>query len=221
MSQIILDQFGGTAGNLTAHSIAPTNVPGTSWSITPDANWVISGSNYANASLGGNTNNRDVAYCNAGVADVTTTVDITTGSFGAGMGVAVNFTDTDNTWLAFIDGSTLKIYEVNGGGFTVRDSVSATTSASTQYQMTVITNGDAIAANLYTSGGGSLIATTNYTGSPRYNKTVTNMGVWSSWNTNFGTDRFANFSVSTGSPPATVYSPLPYLLNVAGMGGGF
>lgn len=188
---LILDQFADADGTaLTAHAIAPTNVPGASWAAN-NGTWTIQGNQATSGVLGAGDYN--VATADSGQADVTVTCDITTAGSGAyAPEIVGRLTDASNYWRVEIESTTqvLRIQEYNAGSGTTRASVSLTTVNGGTYALKVVFSGTGITASVGAT-------TCNWTSS--FNQTATRHGVGEFTNngTPYNTCLFDNFKVTT------------------------
>lgn len=152
---LVLDNFTDTnATALSAHSIAPTNTPATSW--TNDEGTLEIQSNKARPSADTGVRSSSV---NAAVADCTITVVVRRGNLGDG-GIKFRQQDSANYWIAdFLSSTnTFKLYEKNAGTYTERASTAITFTVNTDYTMQVVLSGNSIIATL---NGGDTISFTS------------------------------------------------------------
>lgn len=139
---LIYDTFTDTNGtDLSAHTIAPTNIPGASWGASSGTLTIQSNK------AGGNTNGR--YKLTSGVSDCKVYGTIGTVTGGGNYAVLyARWQDENNHWrIGFRhDLSAFVILEVNGGGITARAST-AWTPANASHVTIVTLNGTAIAAD--------------------------------------------------------------------------
>ena len=191
---LIDDAFADTNGvSLDAHTISPTNTPGTSWTERV-GNWDIQ-SNRASAE--GAATTREYSTVASGVSDCTLDVIVGFGSAAGATqeaGFISRFSDATHYWLLRlnIDSSpAVNIYE-NDGGFALRASTAATLAHSTDYDFQAIHAAQSITC---TVDGGSQA---QYN-SASFNETATVHGI-DSYATDVQTtvNRFDDFRITAG-----------------------
>lgn len=151
MATLIFDIFTGSSGNLSAHSISPTNTPGTSWTATT-GNFTLNGSGLVTppAATSNSMNTVD-----AGVADVIVSCSIFYPNVSNYVGALFGrMTDANNCWVALgeRDGGTpyVGVSERNAGTNTLQASTNAASLTNSTATLTLTCNGSDITADLST-----------------------------------------------------------------------
>jgi len=170
---LILDQFTDSNGTgLAAHTIAPTNVPATSWTV--DAGAITIQSNKATIA---SENTSHAAYVFPNVSDVVVSANITTGNTSGDNDLNIlllRYTDSNNKWIVEIGKrggvSSWQIRERDTGVEVQRASGSYTYAAQTTYAIEATASGSTISA---TRDGGTEISYASAT----FNQSVKNHGI--------------------------------------------
>ena len=151
LSLKVRDEFTDTNGTLLgSHTIAPTNVPSTSWGGIQGGADIQS--NQANA-----TSTQTRFICNPGAADGEVRCDVIAQAADGRHGVVVRAQDASNFWFVGFQSSanTFYIEERNAGTFTVRASVGKTINGGQTYAVRAVLSGSNIAGTI---DGGSDIS---------------------------------------------------------------
>lgn len=149
LTTLVYDTFtDADATSLTAHTIAPTNTPSTSWTERVGT-WTISG-NKAVSTFTSNSH----ATCNPGVADCTITckaqTSATNGNMAYDVGLVVRWGATTDYFLVGINsqGDLFRISERVSDNPVSRATASVTIDAGTEYTIVVTLSGTSISATL-------------------------------------------------------------------------
>lgn len=161
----ILDLFADADGTLlTAHTIAPTNTPATSWSNLSGTVEILSNRASCKTAPG----NSCLVTVASGVADcVITAVLNLNANFG---GLIVRATDASHCWLITRDSGDLAIYKLNGASVTRPAGTAVGWTNGIDYVMEVTLAGSVISVTL---DGAHLISTTD-----SFNATATIHGLY-------------------------------------------
>lgn len=160
---LIEDSFADVNGTLLpAHVIAPTNTPGTVWTLGLGvvSNHTIISNRATRTAAGALANKLD-----CGIADYTAVMDFFSGDAGVGGNlIAIRCREQDNThrWsiIASRSPAFLSILESNGGNIT-RASAVIPWTASTNYKLRVILSGNSI-YGAWEDATGTILATAIY-----------------------------------------------------------
>jgi hypothetical protein len=174
---------------LPAHTIAPTNFPGTHWT-DQNAGFEIN-NNKANPTGVYNLAPNAIATVDAGQADVTVSVDVVmVDTNNTDSGVVCRYVDNNNFWIATLSltGQTFSIYQRLAGAFVLRAQVAKVVTPGTTYNVSM-----QVAANVLTAtvDGGSTI---NFTSSDFSSSTV--HGIRTANDLSVSTNTFDNFKIT-------------------------
>lgn len=160
LSTLILDQFTDTNGvNIQDHTIAPTNIPATSWVVTgASANDRAEiQSNQLACKFGA----QFVVVADAGQADVTISVDtiVKSASGSIVVGIVARYVDSDNYWYQKItQNSIVALIERTAGVEVVRSSNAYSFVVDQTYSLQCVLSGTSISMTI---DGGSTVNTTS------------------------------------------------------------
>jgi hypothetical protein len=181
---LILDQFTDANGTaLPSHAIAPTNVPGTSWSVDHSNYWDIQ-SDEAD-STAASAGSFGPAWCDAGQADVTIACDLESVT-ADNYGIVGRLQDASNYWLGMVhsgDG-TVRLYEVSAGTLVLRSSYALTVTGKQTIQL--VLSGTSLTLSVQGQSGSAGYTSSDF-------ETNTKHGLYR--NNNAG-DRWDNFQVT-------------------------
>lgn len=144
----LLDQFTDANGTLlTAHVIAPYNVPATSW-VAGVGTFQIQ----ANAATPNSNVDDDKVWCDPGLADCTITCDIV--PFDSGLAIQsipailLRLTDSTHYWMVHAPSydDLIVIFENAGAGLVSRASGAVTLNSGTSYALKIVASGTNITA---------------------------------------------------------------------------
>lgn len=142
VAALILDQFTDTNGvALTAHTIAPTNVPATAWTVAAGT-CDIQG-NRAQPETNSTVN---VAVCDSLRSDlITISAFVNRAGATQDMGIVARYQDVNNYWLADMqNGGTVVLFEKSGGSYTSRASAAQPFNTNTDYSLAMALSGTTI-----------------------------------------------------------------------------
>lgn len=167
---LIEDSFTDSDGTaLSAHTIAPTNIPATIWTII-SGTWVIN-SNKAQKTATDATH--EMATVDAGVSDCLCEQNLTLPASGYGA-TGYRISNATNGWLYQLDitGDIVALFEQNAGTYTQRASQGGVVlTGGATYAIAATLNGASITITI--DGGNSI----NYA-SATHNQTTTKHGLW-------------------------------------------
>lgn len=167
VTTVILDQFTDTNGTaLASHTIAPTNVPATSWSVAEGTPTVTIQTNKAQST----SSSDGILWLDSGVSDCTITCDVDPIANG-NSGIYFRCTAANASWMArWQQGATmqLQIYERNPG-YTLRANTALAGADGEAYTMTIVLSGTSIAVTVNAT-------TVNYTSAT--NQAATKHGLY-------------------------------------------
>lgn len=139
-AHLLYDTFTDTNGTgLASHTMDI----GSGWTV--DAGTITINSNKARTGSAPGT-----ATADAGASDIIGSVVINATSDLGGAGFAIRHSNTSNYWIPWVDynGSTIDLYEVNGGSASIRATRSFNPAASTDYTIRVQCYGQIIVATI-------------------------------------------------------------------------
>lgn len=194
ITTLILDEFTDANGTaLTSHTIAPTNVPATSWSQvnifgTPS---IQIQSNLATLIYVTDSNSFAIANLNAGVANVVITATVTTAAIGRNepQGVIGRYNTSSSFWTFGVSTNLDKI-QIMEQTATERASAAKTIANSASYNLTITMNGDVLTLDV---DGTSC----TYTSSTNNTKTVHGAYFYARNTGSYAGTKIDNFQVTT------------------------
>ncbi len=203
MSTRILDSFTDTNGTaLASHAIAPTNLPGASWSVLAGSfNIQSNRANSANTTTG-------YAVFDSGVADCTISCVINGAATPIGIYVLFRVTDASNFWFAYVapGGNWILFKKVAGSNTNV---ASGTAPGTGDHTVNVTLSGNSISINW---DGTNTLSTTD-----SFNATATKHGIGYDTATGQRWDDFTVSATTAAVRPWWQYTQ-PMMVN---SGGGF
>lgn len=164
---VVQDDFTDANGTpITAHVVAPVNIPGNAWVVNAGT-WEIQSNALVKTATAAA---HETCTLDCGLADCTVSADLTVPGGGGYTGLACRESDNANGWYIELSqpSNQLILYEVNGGSFTARDVQALTLVAGSTYTVSVVMSGTSIAATVG--------ATTASYGSATFNQLVTKHG---------------------------------------------
>lgn len=143
---LVEDSFTDSNGtSLSAHTIAPTNTPATSWNVSAGTYSITD--NQAVPATSGTSH----AHVDAGVADCTIELKVLVGaSVSTESGIMFRYQDANNFWVIDADYSNqqLNIWDRTSGTYNLRAFTPLTLTLGVQYNLKVVLSGNDITATI-------------------------------------------------------------------------
>lgn len=137
---LIHDTFTDVNGALPAHTIAPVNTPGTSWTAVRGTGWQIVSNEVSETAGNGDPG---IVAVDTGITDMDVRARCKKGSAGD-VGIFAR-QNASSGWLLRIDGAnSVELVEVNSPAFTVRDSAVFVLNNATYYELRIVCSGNTI-----------------------------------------------------------------------------
>lgn len=205
MSVVFLDQFTDVAVTaLSAHTPAPTNTIGASWS-TPDNGGFIYTDGITAFFFNGT-----IEVLDTGLTACNVSVDVILGSATCICGLLLRYQDSTNFWFVWIRNDTnhLQLYKQISGSNTLMDSQAYTVPTNTTVTLTATITSGAISVSV--SGGPTVSASDSAL------NTATKAGMNdANAHAGGGDTLFDNFTVDDGSsPPSSGKTIYPFLQGI-------